>query len=115
MADYRNVCYLIHFDEPFGPSQHYIGYALNLRERMAKHRRGEGANLLAELNRAGIGYRVVRVWAARGRETEKQLKGLGSRYLCPVCGTHNPLSPAYEHRDALPEALASVLLESAAK
>ncbi len=112
MDSYENVCYLIHFDRPYGPSQHYIGFAKHLPERMAKHRQGEGANILKELNKAGIGYKVVRVWKARGRETEKQLKGLGSAYLCPVCGTHNPLSPVYKHADALPKALASVLLVS---
>ncbi len=87
MDDYRNVCYLIHFDEPLNHSQHYIGFALDLRSRLAKHRRGEGAAILAECNRRGIGYRVVRVWAAGQdrRFSEKQLKALGARYLCPVC------------------------------
>ncbi len=107
VEDYQNVCYLIHFDEPLGPNGHYIGFAKYLPDRMAKHRRGEGAAILAECNRRGIGYRVVRVWKARGRETEKQLKGLGSRYLCPVCGTHHPLSPKY-----LGETLVSAALVS---
>lgn len=85
---YRNVCYLIHFDEPVGNARHYIGFAADLSERIAKHRAGRGAKLTARANALGVGWRVVRVWRAADRQAEKYLKSLGASDLCPHCSRY---------------------------
>lgn len=78
-------CYLIHFDKPYHHARHYVGSTVDVPKRLARHRRSDGANLLRVLNKAGIGYRVVRVWLDGG-EREQILKRVGhnARY-CPIC------------------------------
>ncbi len=39
--------YLIHFERPFRHSAHYLGYTNNLIARIAQHRAGQGARLMA--------------------------------------------------------------------
>ncbi len=85
MSEYRNVCYLIHFDEPVSGVQHYLGFALNLAERIAKHRASEGARLTARANARGIGWRVVRVWRDADAGAEVALKAMVPKNLCPHC------------------------------
>jgi putative endonuclease len=88
--DYQNVCYLIHFDEPIGNAQHYLGFAPDLQGRMKKHRTNKGAKITAIANNRGIGYRVVRVWKVPEPfyKSEKYLKGLGAADLCPHCSRY---------------------------
>ena len=87
---YTNVCYLIHFDEPIGNAQHYLGFAPDLQVRMAKHRSNKGAQLTAIANNRGIGYKVVRIWKVPEPfyKAEKYLKGLGASDLCPHCSRY---------------------------
>ncbi len=89
---YRDVCYLIHFDEPFngGGNQHYIGFAPSLPERIAKHRASKGSAVTARANQMGISWRVVRVWSDADSQSEKMLKKLGGVNLCPVCSKYFP-------------------------
>lgn len=80
------LIYLIHFDAPLHHAMHYLGFVEDdLNARLARHRSGQGAKLLAALNRAGIGYRVVKTWAG-DRSLERSLKNRknGPR-LCPIC------------------------------
>jgi putative endonuclease len=88
--DYQNVCYLIHFDEPIGNAQHYLGFAPDLQGRMKKHRTNKGAKITAIANNRGIAYRVVRVWKVPEPfyKSEKYLKGLGAADLCPHCSRY---------------------------
>jgi predicted GIY-YIG superfamily endonuclease len=82
------VVYLIHFGRAFGHARHYLGYCRDdgLSERLTRHREGRGARLLAAVQAAGIGWDVVRVWPAGGRDLERRLKWWHkSRELCPVC------------------------------
>lgn len=80
------VCYLICFDRPLAHARHYLGYAENLSGRMKCHRSGNGARLVAAVMRAGIGWRLVRVWPEGSRQLERKLKRQHkSRCLCPVC------------------------------
>lgn len=89
MAAYENVCYLIHFDEPVGGKmQHYLGFAKYLPERIAKHRAGEGAELLRVANKLGIPWRVVRVWSNADGQAEVKLKAIGAANLCPHCSKY---------------------------
>lgn len=94
MDNYQNVCYLIHFDEPIGNSQHYLGYASDLRVRIAQHRSGKAAKLTTIAKSRGISWRVVRVWGNADVSAEKYLKGLGASNLCPHCSRYiRGLSP----------------------
>ncbi len=92
--DYKNVCYLIHFDKPVNNAgvQHYIGFARSLPERISKHRASEGSELTRRANQAGISWRVVRVWRDADADAEKALKKLGGVNLCPCCSKYLPRS-----------------------
>jgi predicted GIY-YIG superfamily endonuclease len=94
VADYENVCYLIHFERPINKSgtQHYIGFALHLNERIAKHRASKGAQILRRANALGIRWEVVRVWRNGSREAELGLKQFGGKNLCPRCSKFRKVS-----------------------
>jgi predicted GIY-YIG superfamily endonuclease len=79
------VVYLLHFDRNFSHARHYLGSTDDLGRRLAQHRRGDGAKLMAAINRAGIDFKVARVWRG-GRQLERQLKKRhGGPRLCPIC------------------------------
>ena len=86
------VTYLVHLDaklgssHPRGGAQHYVGFTtLTVAERLATHRDGRGAKLLAAAVQRGIGFDVVRTWDG-GRETEKRIKAQrNARRMCPTC------------------------------
>jgi len=85
------VCYLVHLDRKLGSSHprggagHYLGTTVNLDRRIAQHREGTGARILAAAVERGIGFDVVRTWPG-GREKERELKRLrNSPRLCPRC------------------------------
>jgi predicted GIY-YIG superfamily endonuclease len=82
--------YLICLDRPRGGpvhfAQHYIGQTVNLDRRLAQHRDGTGARMLAAAAERGIGFNVVRTWDG-GRETERRLKAHHRAWsFCPVHG-----------------------------
>jgi len=85
VPEYRNVCYLIHFDEPVSGKQHYLGFAVDLSERIARHRASKGARLTARANARGISWRVVRVWRNADADAEIALKAMIPKNLCPHC------------------------------
>lgn len=86
------MVYLIHFAEPIGnranrraQAQHYIGYTDDLEARIAAHREGQGAAIMAGCKRAGVDWAVVRTWEG-DRELERRLKRWHkARQLCPEC------------------------------
>lgn len=79
------MVYLIHFDKPFKHAQHYIGYTEHFEERMDCHKHGTGSRLLRAVNKAGIGWKVVRTWEGDGN-LERRLKNWKkASQLCPVC------------------------------
>jgi predicted GIY-YIG superfamily endonuclease len=78
--------YLIHFKTRYRHAGHYLGFCEDLDKRIAQHRAGNGARLMAVIAGAGIGWKVVKVW--RGdRAFERRLKRRKNapRRLCPVC------------------------------
>jgi hypothetical protein len=79
--------YLLHFDwsHPDYGWQHYIGWSRNLPARIAAHRRGDGSRVSREALKAGIGFRVVRVWPGATRHEEQAFQALKGRNLCPAC------------------------------
>lgn len=82
------MVYLIHFDQKLKHAQHYLGYSKKDTpdDRLLVHRAGNGAKILRELNRLGIGYKIVRIWQDGNRKFERQLKNRkNSSKLCPIC------------------------------
>jgi predicted GIY-YIG superfamily endonuclease len=85
------TCYLIHLDQrlgsdhPKGSAGHYLGTSQDVDQRLATHREGRGARILAAANERGIAYDVVRTWEG-GRDKERQLKRQhNAPKLCPRC------------------------------
>ncbi|NJP11675.1 MAG: GIY-YIG nuclease family protein [Leptolyngbyaceae cyanobacterium RU_5_1] len=80
--------YLLHFDRLISPNhttQHYLGFAENLENRISQHRNGSGSRLCAVAKERGIGFVLARTWEG-DRQTERQLKRQkGSPRLCPIC------------------------------
>jgi predicted GIY-YIG superfamily endonuclease len=86
--------YLLHLEAPVGGhAAHYLGECENLAARIRSHRRGAGARLLATATARGIGWRLVRTWAAPADKAarlqlERRLKNAHGPRLCPVCNPH---------------------------
>ena len=85
--------YLIHFNQPLHHARHYIGKARLLKERIKRHKSGNGARILQVCNERGIEYNVVRIWDEKTEVAavlERRLKKMKhAREFCPVC---NPRS-----------------------
>jgi predicted GIY-YIG superfamily endonuclease len=78
--------YLLHFDRPYKHARHYLGWADDLDARLARHRRGHGARLVAVITAAGIGWQLARTWPGDGRVLERLLKNQhNAPRLCPIC------------------------------
>ena len=91
-AQTAGYVYLIHLARPLGnpanayaQARHYCGWTYDVEARLALHRAGQGARLLAAAVARGIAFDVVRVWPAP-LGFEKQVKACKSGpRLCPVC------------------------------
>ena len=62
--------YLLHFKGRINSAhttQHYLGYAKNLDERIQQHRQGKGARLTQVAKERGIAFQVAEVWLVRSR------------------------------------------------
>jgi len=79
------MVYLLHFDRPLHHARHYLGSTADLDARLAEHRAGTGARLVAVMRSLGIGFTLARTWPG-DRKTERRLKRRkeGPR-LCPIC------------------------------
>ena len=77
--------YLLHFDQRLCHAQHYLGSTDNLENRLACHRKGNGARLMAVVTALGITWRLARTWPG-DRTLERRLKRRKEgRRLCPIC------------------------------
>jgi len=78
--------YLIHFEEKLAHAGHYLGKAENIEERLARHKKGNGARILKELKQKGIDFQIVRIWENVSPNFERKLKIAGhNNKLCPIC------------------------------
>ncbi len=78
--------YLLHFDHPYKHARHYVGWARNVKRRLAEHAAGRGARLLEVVKAAGIGWQLARMWpGSRARERQIKRQGGHARH-CPMCG-----------------------------
>jgi hypothetical protein len=100
--------YLVHFDEPIGNptnpramAQHYMGWTSYLGPRLAAHRDGVGAAIMAALAERRIGFTLSRTWQGT-RADERALKNRHNHpRLCPTCkGLEPQLDPRTKLRDA---------------
>lgn len=83
----NGTVYLLHFEQPYKHARHYLGWTRDLEQRLAAHRSGSGARLLAVLKEQGIGFVLARTWPNSTRARERQLKTQGgASRCCPVCG-----------------------------
>jgi len=86
------MVYLLHFNRrinPTRPTQHYLGYAKDLDERIREHRLGRGARLCQVAKERGITFRLAEVWIG-DRCLERTLKRQkNSRRFCPICHASN--------------------------
>jgi predicted GIY-YIG superfamily endonuclease len=86
MTGRTGTVYLLHFDQPYRHARHYVGWALNVKRRLAEHEAGRGARLLAVVRAAGIGWQLARMWpGSRARERQIKRQGGHARH-CPLCG-----------------------------
>ena len=80
------LVYLLHFGAPYQHAAHYLGWSACLRARLAHHRAGRGARLMAAVSAAGIDVTVARVWEGADRHFERTLHNRKqNRALCPIC------------------------------
>jgi predicted GIY-YIG superfamily endonuclease len=81
----QGTIYLLHFDAPLAHAQHYLGFAEDLSARIERHRKGNGARLVAVFAEKGIGFTVARTWTG-DRTEERRIKNLKmAPRLCPIC------------------------------
>ena len=77
--------YLLHFNTPFRHARQYLGFALNLKQRLDQHAKDQGARLKQVVLEAGIGFDLARTWPAT-RTAERRIKNRKEApRLCPVC------------------------------
>lgn len=94
------VVYLLHFSSPLGNprnpralASHYLGWAMDLDERIRQHRSGAGCSITRAAVERGIGFEVVATWPGDYR-LEKHLKAMkAAPRLCPQCGKLHPRGP----------------------
>lgn len=79
--------YIIHFDKKYKHCQHYIGFTtIGVKNRIAKHKAGNGAALLRALNTHGVSYNVSVIFPNVPQEFEFKLKSWkNSKKICPIC------------------------------
>lgn len=83
--------YLLHLDPgvPRGGgvnSRHYIGWTLNVDQRLNEHTRGTGSPLVKAAVDTGSTVTLARTWPGVDRNFERQLKNRKTApRLCPIC------------------------------
>ena len=91
----RGWVYLVCFERPIGDpanpkgsAGHYLGWADDVDARLAEHRAGRGARILAACVEQGIAFDVLRTWAGADRSFERRIKRQHNAWrLCPRCGS----------------------------
>jgi len=61
---------------------------VHIARRLRQHLKGDGARLVRQALRAGIGVELVRVWTSADRKQERALKKVRApKGYCPKCRT----------------------------
>jgi len=82
--------YLLHYERSLGKAQHYLGASRDVFERIHHHETGNGARMPAAFKRAGIRFKIARMWIAMPGENPFHLERFikrrhNSRQWCPDC------------------------------
>src|SRR5262249_25550762 len=88
--------YLLHFNQPYKHSRHYLGFTDDLAERLQRHASGNGARLMEVItgDGAAITWQLARTWEG-DRKFERRLKHRKhAALLCPVCSGPGALKRA---------------------
>jgi predicted GIY-YIG superfamily endonuclease len=80
----EGTVYLLHYAEPLGFSQHYVGWTSSLDQRIEHHASGEGCYTTARFHTAGIGFVLARTWTGT-LQLERKIKRGGPVNYCPLC------------------------------
>ena len=77
---------MLHFEHPYKHARHYTGWTSgSVETRLAQHRAGSGARLMAVIAGVGIDWTLARTWeGSRTRERQLKRQGGASR-RCPIC------------------------------
>ena len=79
------VIYLLHFTRPYRHARHYTGWTPDLAARLARHRQGHGARLIAVITAAGIDFQLARTTTGTRADERAIKKAGGARRYCPLC------------------------------
>jgi predicted GIY-YIG superfamily endonuclease len=103
------VVYLLHFERPLGnlnnpraQAQHYIGWALDVRQRLTEHRNGWGSSLTMACVDRGIPFYLVRFWPGTAELERKLKRQKNARKLCPICRANRKAATAHATQLLLP-------------
>lgn len=82
--------YILHFRKKFYHCQHYIGIAINPKNRKIRHNSGNGSRLVRAVVKAGIKMTMKTLSTHDGYTAahieEKRLKSFKkSKTFCPIC------------------------------
>jgi predicted GIY-YIG superfamily endonuclease len=81
-------CYLLHFERKVHGKQHYLGWSVHIARRLRQHLKGDGARLVRQALRAGVGVELVRIWTTSDSKQERALKKVRApKGYCPKCRT----------------------------
>lgn len=88
--------YLLHFSAPYRHARHYTGWTDDLAARLAAHKAGRGARLVAVVKAAGITFTLARTRPGTRADERAIKKAGGACRYCPLC-TPNPLNGKWNH------------------
>jgi predicted GIY-YIG superfamily endonuclease len=84
MAATDGTVYLLHYAEPLGRLQHYVGWTSDLDQRLRQHASGDGSTITARFHQAGTPFVLARTWPGT-RQLERKIKQGGPANYCPLC------------------------------
>jgi len=84
-AGATGTLYVIHFSRPYRHARHYVGWTEDLDTRLARHRSGNGARLIAVIAQAGIGWQLAASWPGTRADERRFKRRKETPRLCPVC------------------------------
>lgn len=86
--------YILHFHSTLNHAQHYVGSTGDVKQRLAAHAAGEGANITKVITQAGNHWTLAGLFqssVAKARQHERKLKDQkNTPNYCEVC---NPSAP----------------------
>lgn len=78
--------YVLHFDERLAHARHYIGFAMDLKRRLARHHAGTSqARIIQVLRERGIGFRLAHTRPGTRGDERKLKRQHHSERFCPYC------------------------------